>query len=136
MRDLRTQTPESLEEIRKKWMDEISKAPSIHLKAREILPTLRTEHIHTPESLAMVVGVCGEVLALIGQAAPGGEKTTGVTMGLKMFGSQSMQEMTIDSNIVKKETHLSYEEKYVANLMPKVEEGSEKARPKILKQAK
>lgn len=136
MRDLRTQTPESLEEIRKKWIAEIVKAPNIHLKAREILPTLITEHIHTPESLAMVVGVCGQILTLIGQASPGCEKTVGVTMTLTMFGSQSKQEMAIDSNIVKKETHIAYEEKYVANLMPKVEEESKKDSAKILRQSR
>lgn len=136
MRDLRVQTPESLEEIRRKWLNEISTASTIQVKAKEMLPMLLTEHIHSPESLAMAVGVCSEVLVLIGQASPGAEKATGITLGLKMFGDQSMQELTVDSNMVKKETHLTYEEKYITNLMPKVEGKSEKAPTKILKQSK
>lgn len=138
MRDLRAQTPESLEEIRKKWVAVLDKAPEKITAAKKLLPNILTEHIHTPESWAMTLMVAVYALALVGLESKGKpELPTGMTLGLKIFTAQAMREVTVDFNVVDKKTIMGFEEKFVENLMPEAPQaGPPKEGVKVLKMDK
>lgn len=119
MRDLKTQTPESLLEIRKKWEAEFLKSSDRLAKAKEMLPILITEHLHTPESWAITISTCAFILASLGLEETGGVGATqGVTIGVKLFGESHLRDATVDSNIMSKETNMGFESKFISRLLP------------------
>ena len=133
MRDLRVQTPESLIEIRNKWETEFLDSSDHLAKAKEMLPVLITEHIHSPESWAITIATCAFILASLGLEDRGGiGATQGVTISLKLFGESHLRDITLDSNTVSKETNLTYESRFISRLLPKAPP-EEKKGAKILK---